>query len=50
MVIGRIAIDAIQFWLHFPSSEENTVKCSLIASLMEQMLAILYLEPVWKKF
>lgn len=51
LVIGRIAIDAIQFWLHFPSSEENTVKCSLIASLMEsQMLAILYLEPVWKMF
>ena len=51
VVIGRITIDAIQFWLHFPSSEENTVKCSLIASLMEsQMLAILYLEPVWKMF
>jgi hypothetical protein len=51
VVIGRITIDAIQFWLHFPSSEENTVKCSLIASLMEsQMLAILCLEPVWKMF
>lgn len=51
LVIGRIAIDAIQYWLCFPSSEENTVKCSLIASLMEsQMLAILYLEPIWKMF
>lgn len=50
-VIRRIAIDAIQFWLHFPSSEENTVKSSLIASLMEtKTLAILYLEPVWKMF
>ena len=51
LVIGRIAINAIQFWLHFPSSEENTVKSSLIASLMEsQTLAILYLEPVWKMY
>jgi hypothetical protein len=51
LVIGRIAVDAIQYWLHFPSSEENTVKCSLIASLMEsQTLAILYLDPVWKMF
>jgi hypothetical protein len=49
--IRRTAIDAIQYWLHFPSSEEHTVKSSLIASLMEsQTLAILYLEPVWRMF
>ena len=50
-VIRRIAIDAIQFWLHFPSSEENTVKSSLIGTLMEsRTMAILYLEPVWQMF
>ena len=50
LVIGRIAIDAIQYWLRFPSSEKNTVKCFLIASIELRMLAILYLEPVWKMF
>ena len=51
LVIGQITVDAIQFWLHFISSKESTVKCSLITSLMKsQTLAILYLESVWKMF